>query len=131
MILLDTNIVSFQFRRDTRMEFYQPAPAGEIQAIAFITLAEIYKWPLERNFSPERRAALEEHIKAYVVLPFDDALARRWAEMSVQLKRAGRGISDGDGWIAATGLRHGLKLVTHNRRHFEQVHGLDIISAAP
>src|SRR5437879_6064297 len=98
MLLLDTNIVSFQFRRDTRLPLFQRALAGQVQAIAFLTLAELYKWPIERNFSPERRAALEKLLRSYVVLPFDDALARRWAEMSVQLKRAGRGISDSDAW---------------------------------
>jgi predicted nucleic acid-binding protein len=33
-----------------------------------------------------------------------------------------------DAWIAATALRHGLRLVTHNRRHFEGITGLRIIS---
>lgn len=65
MILVDTNIVSFYFRRDTRTEFYRSALAGQIQAIAFVTLAEIYKWPVERNFPPHRAAALEGHVKSY------------------------------------------------------------------
>lgn len=128
MILVDTNIVSFYFRRDTRTEFYRSALAGQIQAIAFVTLAEIYKWPVERNFPPHRAAALEGHVKSYLVLPFDDALARQWAAMTVAMKRAGRGISDADAWIAATALRHHLPLVTHNRKHFEHVPGLTIIS---
>ena len=128
MLLLDTNIVSFQFRRDTRLSLFQEALAGQLQAIAFVTLAELYKWPIERNFSRERRAALDKLLRSYVVLPFDDALARRWAELSIQLKRAGRGISDSDAWIAATALRHDLSLVTHNRAHFEGIPGLRIIS---
>lgn len=131
MVLLDTNIVSFQFRGDTRAALYVPRLGGEVQAIAFVTLAEIYKWPIERNFSRERRAALEQRVQSYLLLPFDDALARRWAEMSVETKRAGRGISDADGWIAATALRHNLALATHNRKHFEHVPGLNLISFAP
>lgn len=128
MLLLDTNIISFQFRDDTRAALYGSQLSGQTQAIAFVTLAEIYKWPIERNFSRERRAALERHIRSYLLLPFDDALARRWAEMSVQLKRAGRAISDADGWIAATALRHDVALVTHNPRHFKHVSGLAVIS---
>lgn len=130
MQLLDTNIVSFQFRGDTRAALYRARMAGQVQAVAFVTLAELYKWPIERGFSPERQAALERHLRTYLVLPFDDALARRWAEMSVQIKRAGRAISDADGWIAATALRHNLALVTHNPRHFEHVPGLTVISEA-
>lgn len=124
MILLDTNIVSFVFRRDTRATLFARTLAGQGHAIAFVTLGELYQWPIERNFSPERRVALEQLLRSFVVLPFDDALARRWAEMSVQLKRAGCGISGSDGWIAATALRYDLSLVTHNRAHFEGIPGL-------
>jgi predicted nucleic acid-binding protein len=37
----------------------------------------------------------------------------------------------GDAWIAATALEVGAPLVTHNRRHFEEVAGLVVISEAP
>jgi predicted nucleic acid-binding protein len=128
MFIVDTNIVSFYFRRDSRMKLYQSTLEGKVQVIAFVTLAEIYKWPIERDFSDDRRTALLKHLRSYVVLPFDDALARRWAMMSVNLKREGKGISDADGWIAATALRYNLPLVTHNRRHFEHIPDLTIIS---
>lgn len=128
MLLLDTNIISFPFRGDKRAALCQDQISDQTLAIAFVTLAEIYKWPIERNFSLERQAALERHVRSYLLLPFDDALARRWAKMSVQLKRAGRGISDADGWIAATALRHDAALVTHNPRHFQHVSELKVIS---
>lgn len=67
----------------------------------------------------------------YLVLPFDDALARRWAEMCVKFKRTGRGITDADAWIAATALLHQVPLATHNRKHFEHIPGLTLISFAP
>ena len=89
-----------------------------------MTLAELYKWPIERNFSPERRSALDRLLGSYVVLPFDDALARRWAELSIQLKRAGRGISDSDAWIAATALLYDAPLLTHNKSDYLGVPGL-------
>jgi tRNA(fMet)-specific endonuclease VapC len=37
-------------------------------------------------------------------------------------------MSPADAWAAAVALRHGLPLVTHNRKHFEPVPGLTIIS---
>ena len=33
-------------------------------------------------------------------------------------------------WIAATALRHGIPIVTHNRQHFEGISGLTVISEA-
>ena len=126
--MLDTNIVSFEFRRDSRLSLYTRHLFDQEQAIAFVTLAELYKWPLERNFSEGRTTALEKHLKAYVILPIDDKLARTWAQMQFRMKTKGLGISAEDGWIAATALRHGIPLVTHNRKHFEHIPGLNIIS---
>jgi tRNA(fMet)-specific endonuclease VapC len=128
MVLVDTNIVSFEFRRDSRLSGYVRHLAGQEQAISFVTLAELYKWPLERGFSEARSALLEAHVRAYLVLPFDDGLARAWAGMQVTMRRAGTSIGHEDDWIAATALRHDLPLVTHNRRHFERVPGLTLIS---
>jgi tRNA(fMet)-specific endonuclease VapC len=47
--------------------------------------------------------------------------------MTTKLRQAGRIMSAEDSWIAATALRHGMPLVTHNRRHFENVPGLTVI----
>lgn len=64
-------------------------------------------------------------IAQYEVLGYDDATGWEWARaMSVK----GRPVAPSDAWIAAVALRHGLPLVTHNRRHFEQLAGLTLIS---
>jgi tRNA(fMet)-specific endonuclease VapC len=39
-------------------------------------------------------------------------------------------MSVADSWIAATAIRHKLPIVTHNKKHFEHVPGLSIISAS-
>jgi tRNA(fMet)-specific endonuclease VapC len=49
--------------------------------------------------------------------------ARRYAELRLALKRAGRPIPSNDLWIAATCLRHGLVLVTADA-HFTHCPGL-------
>ena len=128
MLLLDTDIVSFAFKRDSRAQVYERHTAGSLVAISFMTLAELYKWPLERGFSPERREKLEEFIRSMVVLPADSSLAQQWAELMVDLKRKGYAVSFPDSWVAATALRHHLPLVTHNRKHFEHIPGLTLIS---
>lgn len=129
MLLLDTNIVSFLFKRDSRFVPYQEQLRGQTLAIAFVTVGELYKWPLERNWGEERRRALESLIHGFAVLPYDDQLARTWAELMAAGKRAGRVPNFADSWIAATALRHGLALVTHNAKHFQKVAGLKIITA--
>jgi tRNA(fMet)-specific endonuclease VapC len=61
-------------------------------------------------------------------VPFDDELAWQWAVVS-SIK--GKPIEPGDAWVAATALRHGLPLVTHNRRHFQHIPALQVISESP
>ena len=131
MAVLDTNIVSYAFRGDSRAALYQPWLEQDPPLISFFTLAELYKWSLERGLGPRRSAALEKFIRGLVVLPVDDLLARRWARLVVERKITGRPMELADAWIAATALRHGLPLVTHNRRHFAGIDGLEVISFAP
>jgi len=42
-VLLDTNIISFIFKKDTRAETYQPHLQGKILTTSFMTVAELYQ----------------------------------------------------------------------------------------
>jgi predicted nucleic acid-binding protein len=48
--------------------------------------------------------------------------------VSGRLRKQGLTIGDFDLMIAATCLRHQLQICTNNRRHFEAVDGLSIVS---
>jgi predicted nucleic acid-binding protein len=52
------------------------------------------------------------------ILPVDTEVARRWGEVTAQVRSQGVTIAAADGLIAATALRHGLHLMTRNERHF-------------
>jgi tRNA(fMet)-specific endonuclease VapC len=43
-------------------------------------------------------------------------------------RRAGRPIGPADAWIAATALRYGVPLVTHNPSDYTGVPGLSVLS---
>ncbi len=55
--------------------------------VSFMTVAELYKWPFERNFSEAKRQRLVEFLRNYAVLPYDDALAWCWAELVAKTRR--------------------------------------------
>ena len=57
-----------------------------------------------------------------------DYLCQIFGEENARLRKAGRIIEDFDLLIAATCLHHDLKLLTNNRRHFQRIEGLEIIS---
>jgi predicted nucleic acid-binding protein len=124
-VLLDTDVFSFIFKNDTRAQLYKPHLDNKRVAICFVTVAELYRWAIQRNWSARRVAELRTRLRQYLVIPFDDAMAWEWATVS-SIK--GHPIASSDAWIAAAALRHGIPLVTHNRKHYLNVPSLTVIS---
>jgi predicted nucleic acid-binding protein len=61
------------------------------------------------------------------VLPFDQEAARRYADMAVTARVAGRPLSTADGYLAATAAAHGFAVATRNVRHFGDT-GVELIN---
>jgi predicted nucleic acid-binding protein len=93
-----------------------------------MTLAELHRWALERNWGQQRRSALEAHVARFTLFPYDPDLCRWWAAVTVEARRRGRPIQAADAWIAATALLYGIPLVTHNPSDYAGVPGLTLIS---
>jgi predicted nucleic acid-binding protein len=53
-ILLDTNIVSFVLKGDSRAASYTPHLQGRKLAISFMTVAELFQWAAIRNWGARR-----------------------------------------------------------------------------
>jgi tRNA(fMet)-specific endonuclease VapC len=126
--IVDTDVVSFLFRGDTRAEAYRPVLTDALLAVSFMTVAELDRWALERNWGPARRARMESFLKGFTIVLPDRDLCRTWALVADRAQRKGRPIQTADAWIAATALAYDAPLVTHNRRDFADVDGLRIIS---
>jgi tRNA(fMet)-specific endonuclease VapC len=129
-VLLDTNIVSYLFKRDSRAALYAPHLLNRELAIAMMTVAELFQWAAIRNWGQPRVRRLEQHVERYTVLPVDIELCREWAEVRAKRSKAGLPISPQDAWIAATALRYQLALVTHNPDDYQALPGLTLISEA-
>src|SRR5437016_397663 len=116
-VLVDTDVFSFIFKRDSRRQLYEPDLRGKQLCLAFMSFAEVKRWSLQRKWGSARKRRLAEGMAAYIVVPFDAPMADTWAEITVHRERLGHPIACGDCWIAATALRHGISLVTHNGDH--------------
>jgi predicted nucleic acid-binding protein len=125
---VDTDVVSFLFKRDTRAALYSAHLAGRTLVLSFMTVAELDLWALRRRWGAARKARMEQHLRRYVIPPFDRALCLRWAEASDSARRNGRPIQAADAWAAA--LLLGVPLVTHNPADYAGVDGLTILSVA-
>jgi predicted nucleic acid-binding protein len=128
-LLLDTCIVSYWFKQHPLAELYRPLLEDRLLGLSFITLGELYRWPLIKGWGPQRHQEYEEALKTYVVLWCDEMTCRWWAKVST-IK--GHPMPVNDSWIAATALRYETPLVTHNVKDFAHLQplGLKLITAA-
>jgi tRNA(fMet)-specific endonuclease VapC len=128
IVMVDTNVVSYLFKRDTRGELYKSHVEGKLTMIAAQTFAELELMPLNNNWGSKRYMALHGYLKKFVFVEANEEISLLWAKVQAHAKRAGRPISLGDSWIAATALAYDAPLVTHNPKDFKNVPGLMIIS---
>ena len=78
---------------------------------------------------PEREElVLSEFLSHLEVVRLDEDVCRIFAMERRRLRAAGTPIGDMDLFIGATAIRHWLTLLTNNRRHFERLQGLSILS---
>ena len=127
-LVVDTDVVSFLYKRDTRARLYEPHLNDPPFIVSFMSLAELRRWTLERNWSEGKRQELEEYLTRYLVLHSDDQMCDWWAQAMNRARLRGRPIAPADAWIAATALHLGVPLITHNKNHFIGVDGLTVIS---
>ena len=130
-VLLDTDVFSFLMKRDHELgDAYLPHVKGKRIGVSFVTVGELYSGAYKRNWSAKSIAELEARLRAAVIIPYDIEVCKSYARL-VALKTAegsDRTIRDNDRWIAACALRHELPLVSHNRKHFEDIPDLTLIS---
>jgi tRNA(fMet)-specific endonuclease VapC len=126
-LLLDTDIVSYLLREDKRIKPYRDIIEGRPANISFATLAELLRWPYARNWGSGRIKRLEDHLRQYQVLIPDLGVCENWARVS---SIRGKPINYHDAWIAATAMRYDLTLVTNNRKDFEHIKDLKLVTAS-
>ena len=128
-ILVDTDVLSYLLKNDTRAAFFKPYLIHKSVAISFITVAELYYWAYVKSWGQSRITGLETRIKNYVILPYDYSLCRRWAKIRAECEAKGHPIhDDNDCWIASTALTYDCALATNNGRHFKYIDELTLIS---
>ena len=129
--VVDTDVLSYIFRGDSRAHQFGSYLAGKQLLVSFMTVAELDRWILSRNWGQPRRERLEAFLQQFLLVLPDREMCRTWAEVEYQARRNGRPIQVADAWIAATAVSLRVPLVTHNRADYAGVSGLVLAPDIP
>jgi len=132
-VLLDTDVFSYLLKDDARADPYRQHVRNRTVAVSFVTVGELLAGAEKKGWGRAKREQLETKLRAVVIVPFDLEICRVYGRLSCLKTETGgdRIIAVNDRWIAACAIRHDLKLISNNRRHFEGIPGLTLISDAP
>ena len=128
--ILDTNIISYTMKGGRLAKIYEPFLQGRLLVTTFITVGELYFGAEKDNWGERRKEELETRLRKFVIIPYDNEVARCYGRLVAEREKNGRSISENDAWIAACAVRHGIVLVTHNAKDFEGITGLTVLTAS-
>jgi predicted nucleic acid-binding protein len=138
-LMVDTDVYSYLTSSNPNRGLpYRPHLQGHTVALSFITVGEQYAGYLKMIYTGKwersRLAKLEAGLRLVLVIPYDFEVCKTFGDLKATLKNpdgSSRAIATNDLWIAACAKYYSLTLVTNNRKDFQGVPGLNIISEAP
>ncbi|QFR34661.1 type II toxin-antitoxin system VapC family toxin [Ancylobacter sp. TS-1] len=125
MILLDTNVISEAMKPtpDDTVRAWLDEQAAETLYLSSVTIAELL-YGIGALPAGKRKDRLTEALDGVMelfadrVLPFDIAAARRYADLAVKARAAGKGFPTPDGYIAAIAAAHGFTVASRDTSAF-------------
>ncbi|MCB1825826.1 MAG: type II toxin-antitoxin system VapC family toxin [Candidatus Competibacteraceae bacterium] len=134
MIVLDTNVVSEAMKATPNpvVLAWLDEQAAETLYLSSVTLAELL-FGIGVLPAGRRKEALTQMLDGLLalfedrVLAFDTAAARRYADLAVTARAAGKGFPTPDGYIAAIAKARGFTVATRDVAPFKAV-GLNVIN---
>ncbi len=126
IFMLDTDICSYIMKGAPKeLSDALITHGDDTICISVITYAELMFGVLNRQ-SRKLEKKLEQFLALVHVMDWSDSAARQYAEIRLYLERKGNPIGNMDILIAAAAIAMDAKLVTNNRKHFENIPNLKI-----
>jgi len=134
MIVLDTNVVSEAMKPEPHpaVRAWLNDQAAETLYLSSVTLAELL-FGIAALPVGKRKDMLAQTLDGLMglfrdrILPFDTDAARRYAELAVTARGAGRGFPTPDGYIAAIAASRGFIVASRDSAPYEAA-GLTLIN---
>lgn len=134
-VVVDTMVISWLLdeRANPLADRYRALIGERPVILAFQTVMELRYGALRAEWGDLRRRRLERRIACLSVVQPHDELISVYARLRQDCRGIGHPLAgkihDGDRWIAATAIRMGLPLVSHDAI-FRAIPGLQLVSAA-
>jgi predicted nucleic acid-binding protein len=68
-ILLDTVVISYFIKADTRSDFYRKYVSTCTKCLSFISIAELYYWAYSKDWASKRRSQANQP-RSLIITPF-------------------------------------------------------------
>ena len=126
--LVDTDwVIHYEHERpDVVSKLNNLLPQGV--GISIVSLAELFEGHFNSADIQAQELSLQAFLAGVRIVPVDIDICRLFGQERHRLRSEGNLISDLDLLIGCTALRHGLVLLSNNRRHFQRLEGLSVIS---
>jgi predicted nucleic acid-binding protein len=118
-IVVDTNVFIYLTRgASEKAAQYAPFVNDKRIVLSFATVAELWRGAVTQQYGDAKRKRLAADIDVAIVVPPDDALSRRWGEITAKARALGHALGqkaqNHDAWVAATAQLYELPLLTED-----------------
>lgn len=117
-VVLDTDVASAALRNrlpaNITARLVRSTPC-----ITFVTLGELTKWTVVRDWGPRKLEHLAAWRRNVVLLPFDERVSVTWGHIEARAQKRGHPHPVNDSWIAAVCIARDLPLITFNTKDYE------------
>jgi predicted nucleic acid-binding protein len=86
---VDTNIVSYLMSGKEPASMCARHLEGRVAALSFQSVGELWYGAVKSGWAERKIRVLDERIARFVVLAYDEATVREWAELKAQAETAG------------------------------------------
>jgi len=126
--LIDTDWIIFQLKGNKQIQSRLMQLQSEGLGTSIISLAELYEGIIHSRDTIGNQKKLDEFLSSVTIFDITEEICKLFGSYRGFLRKQGLMISDFDLIIAMTCLHHNLALLTNNRKHFERIKELEIIS---
>ena len=126
--LLDTDWVIDYFNNKEPTSSKIEELRDEGIGISIISLAELYEGVLNSKNPESSENLLLEFTSEVSVMELDEGICRIFGDLRGKLRKKSLLIDDFDIVIASTAIYHEITLCTNNRKHYDRIEGLKVLS---